>query len=442
MNIKRLKEQILLASLLFGMFFGAGNLIFPVSLGQLSGNKVFTSSLGFIISGVGLAALAVVYVAKSKTKSLEELLSPYGKIYARSFTILLLLTIGPFFALPRTATVPYEVSIKILFENTNHTLGLFIYSLIFFSIALVLSLKPTKIKDFIGKYINPIFLVCLSLFFIAFFIKTMGTPKDILAQADYRINPFLSGFSDGYHTMDVLAALSFGFVIINSTNKDSSFKNKIIDIIMASIIASILMAVIYLILSYIGASSRNIFEASENGGIALGHIFKYYFKEIGTLFFALTITFACLKTAIGLIVATSTYFNEIIPKISYKNFAIIFATFSFLISNIGLSNIIQYSIPILNFLYPLAIMHVLVGLTIKTKHKVYNYSLLTFTLIASTIELIKSFPNLINTNAYLNSFIDFYTTKLFLANVGLSWINFTIVGFIVGMFIKKIIVDK
>ena len=169
----RLLHRILLGSLLFGMFFGAGNLIFPVSIGQHAGNEMNLAALGFIITGVGLASLAAVYCAKSEKSSLESMLSVYGKPYARFFTVLLLLTIGPLFALPRTATVPYEVGIRTMFPQMNHSVGLLVYSAVFFSISLMMALKPNKLKDLIGKYINPISLVCLLIFFIVFFFHDM-----------------------------------------------------------------------------------------------------------------------------------------------------------------------------------------------------------------------------------------------------------------------------
>src|SRR5699024_579456 len=127
-------------------------------------DQSFYSLLGFMISAVGLTVVTVIFIAKTKKENLEESLSPYGKSYARFFTILLLLTIGPLFALPRLATVPYEVSIRTIFINSNHTMGLFIYSFIFFSIALILALNPNKIKNLVGMIINPLFLLMLFIF--------------------------------------------------------------------------------------------------------------------------------------------------------------------------------------------------------------------------------------------------------------------------------------
>lgn len=441
----RLVHRILLGSLLFGMFFGAGNLIFPVSIGQHAGNAMKPAALGFIITGVGLASLAAVYCAKSEKRSLESMLSVYGKPYARFFTILLLLTIGPLFALPRTATVPYEVGIRTLFPQINHSIGLVVYSVLFFTASLLMALKPNKLKDLIGKYINPIFLVCLLIFFIVFFNNDMGSIQDISPMSQFESNSFLSGFKEGYQTMDLLAALAFSFVVI-STNKFqdelSTKKNKINDIIFAAIFAGVLMSIIYYILIQIGASSRHFFEAAPNGGIALGQIFYHYFGRSGTLFLALTITIACLKTSTGLIVACSQYFETIIPRITYKQLVVLFSFLGFLVSNIGLDLIIVYSIPILNFLYPLAMMHVFMGVLIHRESKPMNYSVLAATLAAACFEFIKSFPNFVIRYPFMNKMVKWYSNDILFANIGMQWIMFSVVGILFGIILQKILFKK
>lgn len=432
----RLVHRILLGSLLFGMFFGAGNLIFPVSIGQHAGNSMNLASLGFIITGVGLASLAAIYCAKSEKLTLESMLSVYGKGYARFFTILLLLTIGPMFALPRTATVPYEVGIRTLFPTINHTYGLLIYSALFFMASLLMALKPNKIKELIGKYINPIFLVCLIFFFAVFFINDMGSVKEITPHPNYVNNTFLEGFKLGYQTMDLLAALAFSFVVI-STNKfdeeNSTKKEKINDVIFAGVFAGVLMSIIYYILIRIGASSRHLFDIEANGGIALGQIFNHYFGRRGTLFLSLTITVACLKTSTGLIVACSQYFETIIPKVSYKQLVIVFSALGFIVSNIGLDAIIVYAVPILNFLYPLAMMHVFMGIIYDGRSKIVNYSTLVATLVAASIEFIKSFPNFVSKFPLLRETVELYSKNLPFANVGMQWIMFSIVGLSLGI---------
>ena len=432
----RLVHRILLGSLLFGMFFGAGNLIFPVSIGQYSGSRLNLAALGFVITGVGLASLAAVYCAKSEKKTLEAMLSVYGKRYARFFTILLLLTIGPMFALPRTATVPYEVGIRSLFPMMNHNLGLLIYSGVFFTLSLLMALKPNKLKELIGTYINPIFLVCLVIFFIVFFMNDMGSVKEVISHSSFEDNAFLMGFKEGYQTMDLLAALAFSFVVI-STNKfqeeTSTKKDKMYDVIFAGIFAGVLMSMIYYILIKVGASSRHLFDIAPNGGIALGQIFDYYFGRTGTLFLALTITIACLKTSTGLIVACSQYFESLMPKISYRQLVYLFSVLGFLVSNIGLEMIIVYSVPILNFLYPLAMMHVFIGILYNGKSKYIHYGVLSTTLVAAGFELLKSFPNFVSRYSGLSKFIAWYTNDIMFSNIGMQWLMFSIIGLALGI---------
>lgn len=425
----RLKHRITLGSLLFGMFFGAGNLIFPVFIGQNAANKSPMSLFGFVISAVGLACLAVFFTAKTEKDNLEESLLPYGKTYARFFTIALLLTIGPLFALPRTATVPFEVSIRLILPNTNPQIALFVYSLIFFTIALVLSLKPNKIKDLIGVVINPIFLAMLLIFFVVFLVDPMGSYKTGIATESYAANAFLKGFEDGYQTMDVLAAMMFGYIIIKANDKAGNKKEQFKDVIVSAIFASILMMGIYIILGMMGASSLNMLQPASNGGLALGEIFVHYFGKTGLMLFGILISFACLKTAIGLIVACSTYFSSIMPKINYNVMVLLVTGLAFGVSNFGLEVIIQYAVPVLNFIYPLALVHVFIGLFIKgwEEKPTLLKTTLAFTLIGSVFEVLKSLASFKD-----KSLVVFYAKKMPLGSIGLSWIIFTLIGFIIG----------
>lgn len=435
---KRFIHRIVLGSSLFGLFFGAGNLIFPVLMGQLAGKNYNLAAFSFILSAVLMPVLAIVYIAYSKSDSLEDLLAGFGTKYARFFNILLLLTIGPLFALPRTTTVPYEVGVRFLLPDFNHELGLFLYSSTFFAIALYLSLKPTQLKEIVGKYINPLFLTCLVLFFGMFFLNTMGPLSSITPDISYGNDTvFTSAFSSGYQTMDLLAALVFAYVIISvndySDARDSQGKLK--DIVFAGMFAGVMLGLIYYVLIIIGVSSRNVLAVFDNGGIALAHIFNHYLGKAGTLFFALTITLACLKTAIGLIIACSNYFSSIIPKISYQRFAYIVTGVSLFVSNIGLNAIIKFAVPVLNFIYPLAIMHVIYGLIFKQRHPIVNRFVLYITMIASVLEVLGGLPILLSNSGVLSLIVTAYQS-LPLGNLGLAWINFSILGIVLGYLFK------
>lgn len=432
----RFRHRLVLASLLFGMFFGAGNLIFPIFLGQHSASNVNSSILGFVISGVGLAMMAVIFTVQTKKTNLEDSLEPYGKLYARLFTILLILTIGPLFALPRTATVPYEVSIRLIFPSYDQKMVLLIYSVIFFVLAAILALKPNNIKDLIGKIINPLFLALLLIFFVVFLLKPMGSINTVEPLGAYVNRAAMQGFEDGYQTMDVLAAMMFGFVLIEANDKNGNDKEKIGDLIQAAIIAGVLMAIIYYLLAYMGSSSVNILSASPNGGLALGEIFSYYFGYFGLILFGIIITLACLKTAIGLIVATSDYFSNVFPFLKYEVLVVIVSLVSIVVSNFGLEAIIKYAIPVLNFIYPLAIIHVFTGLFLKNwdKRVIVLRTSLFFSLIASVLEVLKGI--------YEHKLLDIYLEKLPLSNIGLSWISFAVFGLVLGLIIEKTLNKK
>ncbi|NLH58743.1 MAG: branched-chain amino acid transport system II carrier protein, partial [Clostridiales bacterium] len=168
------KLNILIAALLFGLFFGAGNIIFPVHMGQLAGANSLKATIGFLITGVGLPILGVIASALSQSDSLFDMARPVSKQYSILFTCILYLTIGPLFAIPRTATVAFEVGLIPFISNSYIRLGLLIFSAVFFIITLYYSLRPARILDWVGRYLTPLFVVLLSILLLATFIKPMG----------------------------------------------------------------------------------------------------------------------------------------------------------------------------------------------------------------------------------------------------------------------------
>ena len=139
MKTLKLRQVLLVASMLFGMFFGAGNLIFPASMGQLAGGNLWQASAGFLITGVGLPLLGVAALGISRAEGLLELSSRVSRGYGLFFTCLLYLTIGPFFAIPRCATVSYTVGVQQLLPGADQRLALALFSLVFFGAVLFFS---------------------------------------------------------------------------------------------------------------------------------------------------------------------------------------------------------------------------------------------------------------------------------------------------------------
>ena len=391
------KQKLLVAGTLFGMFFGAGNLIFPVHLGQLAGSNVIPAMLGFIITAVGIPILGVAAIGMTHSDGLQALANKVGKGYSYFFTCLLYLTIGPFFAIPRCATTSFTTGITPMLGGFNEATALLIFSAIFFALVLFFSLRPSGITVWIGKIINPLFLAFLAILVISALLNPSTTVSAVEPADGYKTGALFSGFVEGYGTMDAIAGLAFGIVVIDiirsmGVKEDTAVAK---DVLSSGILTGALMALIYILTILMGTQSRGLFETSDNGGIALAQISGHYLGSIGSIVLALTITFACLKTSIGLVTSCSDAFARMFPKgPSYTAWAIIFSVFSFVVSNFGLSRIINYSLPVLMFLYPLAITLILLALTGKLfGHDQRVYICVTaFTGVAALFDLIKTLP--------------------------------------------------
>jgi len=441
-----LSSYITVGSLLFGLFFGAGNLIFPVHMGQAAGSNTLPATLGFILTGVGLPFLGVVAIGISNSSGLFDLASRVSPSFALFFTVALYLTIGPFFALPRTATVSFEIGIKPFIPEEYLTVGLFVFTLIFFFLAWLLSLNPAKIMVWVGKVLNPLFLVFLALLIMTAFFNPMGTTANLPVQPEYAQGAFFQGFIEGYNTMDVLASLAFGIIIVNAIQQLGVTKPGDIakDTIKSGIVTIILMSVIYGSLAFLGARSLNRFALSENGGIALTDITTYYFGEIGKVLLAIIVTVACLKTAIGLITACSETFAELFPSISYRKFVHVFSLLGMGIANVGLTSIIKISIPVLMFLYPLAITLVVITFLSPLYHhqKIVYQSAIGFTFIFAVLEGIKSLPAAISEHPVIHQVTQFIDSLLPFSAVQMGWILPAFIGLAVGWIISLATAEK
>lgn len=438
-------QTLLVGSLLFGLYFGAGNLIFPIELGQNSGYNLYKVVLGFIISGVGLPLLGVVASAISKNDSLFEMGKTVGNKFAYFFTTALYLTIGPFFAIPRTSTVAFEVGIASNISEEKIKLFLFIFSLMFFLIVLAFALKPGEIMDNIGKILTPTFLILLSILVLFSIFKPMGALGKNEPIEIYQNNPLFKGILDGYNTMDALASLAFAIIIISSIrNLGVTDSNQVAkETLKSGFICLIAMSTVYVSLAFMSSSSANIMDLGNNGGRILSHISFYYLGNFGKILLAAIVIIACLKTAIGLIIACSQIFMEMYPNsLSYKTYAIIFTLISFLIANLGLQKIISLSIPVLMYLYPLAIVLIFLSLAypiIGKNRKIFILTIL-FTGIFSIFDFLKALPKNISNLAIIKNIVGFAKDYLPAFKLGFGWFIPAVLGFILALiiiFIKK-----
>ena len=437
------KEYLLLGSMLFGMFFGAGNLIFPVYMGQLSGANSIPAIIGFCMTGVGLPLLGIAAIGISKSEGLFDASKKVSTWFSYFFTVILYLSIGPLFAIPRTATVSFTTGITPFITAGQTQLGLFIYTLIFFALVLLFSLRPSKIMTWIGKYINSIFLVLLFCLLALSFIKPIGSFTSVQPTDGYISQPFFTGLLEGYNTMDALASLAFAIVLINAIKefhiKDAKEIAKIT--LKSGVIAVALMALIYFGLTILGAQSVLLQGASENGGVALAILAKHYYGSVGNVLLAGIMIFACLKTAIGLVTSCAETFVEVFPKsLSYRVYAIGFTLISFLLSNFGLDRILKYSLPALLFLYPITIVFILLLLvgSFVGENKIIYQSTIIATIIGAFMDTFSKPSYTFMHSAFTDGVVNLYQ-KLPMYEIGFAWVIFTVIGLIIGFVLSKIL---
>ncbi|MFJ7666980.1 branched-chain amino acid transport system II carrier protein [Lysinibacillus sp. NPDC097195] len=430
-----------IGTMLFGLYFGAGNLIFPIQLGQLAGTNFWFALVGFLVTAIGLPFLGILAIGLSGSNGLRDLASRIHPLFGVIFSLALYLTIGPFFAIPRTATVPFVVGFEPYINADHATMLLALFSFVFFAIVYYFSLNPAKIMDYIGKVLTPAFLVVLFILIIISIVKPMGHFQQPMG--DYIHSSFMTGFKEGYNTMDALASLAFGIVVINAIKSAGITDRK--DIAKATwtsgIFAMALMTLIYGLITYMGASSIDAVGTFDNGGLIFAAVADHYFGSFGAILLAVIIVLACLKTSIGLITSCSEFFHEVFPKVSYKWFVFILCVVSFSIANFGLNNIIKFAIPVLMFLYPLAIVLILLALSsslFNNKQTVYASAMfLTFfvSLIDGYKALVDSMPGAKLT--LLDTVERFYSNVLPLYDIGLGWILPAIIGVIIGLLLPS-----
>lgn len=348
--MRKVTERIVMSFTCFAMFFGAGNLIFPAFLSFNAGSNTAFAFIGFALSAITLPVLALIAVGR--TGSLERLSARVNPFFARVFTIVIYLAIGPMLAIPRTASTSYEM-VKIAFSIERDIIS-WLYSALFFALAGVVALKPEKLSKRLGRILSPILITLIIILFISVFFMA---PFDAASKAPYDKSPFLSGVLEGYQTMDAIAGLVFGTVIAINLRKMGI--NDEDDIRreggIAAVGGGILLLVIYLLLSAIGMSSHALLSNADNGADILSAAASFIFPGMGRFLIAAIFIIACFNTSVGLLSSVGEYFNSLYPSLSRAKWIFIFALISAIIANAGLDTIISISSPVLEVIYPVAI---------------------------------------------------------------------------------------
>ncbi|PEK70866.1 branched-chain amino acid transport system II carrier protein [Bacillus pseudomycoides] len=433
MNTVSKKHIFFTGLMLFSLFFGAGNLIFPPMLGQNAGENFWPAMLGFLLTGVGLPLLTVIAISLSGN-GMQQLASHVHPLFGILFTVVVYIAIGPSMGIPRVANVAYEMGVSSFLPETIRTssLSLFIYTVIFFTIVFWLSLNPSKLVDRIGNVLTPILLFSIFLLFVKSVFTPLGNSGP--SMQEYQTSPIFKGFMEGYLTMDTISALAFGIIVVNAIRSKGVEDRKAVAIATtkAGLIAAAGLVLVYGALGWLGVTSVSLGYA-KNGGQLLTVIVQQLFGPYGLALLAVIVTLACLTTCVGLVSACSQYFSTLFAKFSYKELAGIICVLGLLVANLGLTKIIAISVPILLVVYPIAIVLVLLSLL----HKYFGgyRSVYVGALIGAAV--ISMFDGLKQGNVSV-TFITSYFEFIPFYNEGIGWLLPALAGATIGLVVAKL----
>ena len=421
------KQSLFVGVTLFSMFFGAGNLIIPPLLGLQAGEAVVPAMVGFLVTGIGLPMLGIIAVGLAGT--IRDLASRVHPLFAHVFVAAIYLAIGPCLAIPRTSSTSFEMFEPLLPAGLSLEVARLVFSVVFFAVAYLLAMHPNALTRLLGRITGPA-LIALLVFVIgaALFDPASGLEA---AHATYASAPAMSGFLTGYQTMDLLASLTFGIVIATNIRElgvtDDAGLTR--EVSRAGIFAGVLMGIIYCGLALVGVNIAAVLPGATNGAEVLAASAGQHFGTVGTVVVAAIFLLACLNVCIGLISCCGTYFSDEFPRIPYRVWALGFAVFSCVVSNFGLDAILTFSVPLLNAMYPMAIVLVVMGML----HKVCDGMPAVWPCavgLTAVVSIATSLRDAFFTGAWLPFDV------LPFADLGMNWVVPALLGALIGVVVS------
>lgn len=427
------QQLVLVASLIFGMFFGAGNLIFPVQLGQLSGGNWLLATLGFLVTGTVVPFLAMLAVSVTRSRSVYDVARPVGHWFGLAFLVAIHLTIGPFFGTPRTAATAFSMGVAPFIAPKYQGLGMLVFSGLFFGLAYYLTVKQSGLMKWVGKYLNPLFMVLLLLVLLMALFMPMGNTHQVVSTT-YQAHAGFQGILDGYNTMDGIALLALAVSVVYAV-KALGFRDVQVSKVLAKagLLSILAEALLYTALVLLGVTSLGQFKAAANGGDAFAQIVAHYAGNFGTALTGVVVTLAVFTTAMGLFVSFAQDMHLAFPKVSYLWFLRVIAFGSFVTANAGLTNIVAWSVPVLMLLYPLSLVLILLSLTAKffNYSKVVYRSVVGFVTLPALLDALASSPFM--AGHFAQQVVSQYHQLVLFSALGFGWIVPALVGAAVGL---------
>lgn len=422
MNRKKLvTDSIVVGFALFAMFFGAGNVVFPPYIGMHAGEQWANGFLFYFIADIGLALVAMVAILHAG--GADNITGRIGHVASKVLMCAVILCIGPMVAIPRTAATTLEMSVTPFFSGMSPV----VFSIIFFAVILLLSIKQSAVIDIVGKILTPALLIGLLILIVKGFVSPIGDIVDTgVSASEVTVN----GIKSGYQTMDVLAAMAFGIIILSSADEkgytDSKSAAKMIGI--AAALSGVLLMIVYFGLTYLGATASTVFPTDISRANLVIGIVELLLGKAGLIIFAIVIALACITTAVALVSSAASFFAKLAnDKISYSVFVVVICVSSAVISNLGLDMIIAIATPVLDIVYPPMLVLILLSWFGDKLHKSVYVSSVAGSLIASVLAT----ASLYGMNVPV---ID----SLPLASLGLGWLTPAALFGLVAYLVSKV----
>lgn len=422
MNRKKLvTDSIVVGFALFAMFFGAGNVVFPPYIGMHAGEQWANGFLFYFIADIGLALVAMFAILHAG--GADNITGRIGHVASKVLMCAVILCIGPMVAIPRTAATTLEMSVTPFFSGISPV----VFSIIFFAVILLLSIKQSAVIDIVGKILTPALLIGLLVLIVKGFVSPIGDIVDTgVSASEVTVN----GIKSGYQTMDVLAAMAFGIIILSSADEkgytDSKSAAKMIGI--AAALSGVLLLIVYFGLTYLGATASTVFPTDISRANLVIGIVELLLGKAGLIIFAIVIALACITTAVALVSSAASFFAKLAnDKISYSVFVVVICVSSAVISNLGLDMIIAIATPVLDIVYPPMLVLILLSWFGDKLHKSVYVSSVAGSLIASVLAT----ASLYGMNVPV---ID----SLPLASLGLGWLTPAAVFGLVAYLVSKV----
>ncbi|WP_273745650.1 branched-chain amino acid transport system II carrier protein [Morganella morganii] len=419
------KDMLVLGMMVFALFLGAGNIIFPPMAGYHSGTDWFSASLGFIVTGVVLPFITLITVAvKGRGERLSVDLPRWVSV---TFWVALYLILGSTFAMPRVTNTAYELGFLPLGLVEKSTASHLIFAFVFNFVSMFFMLKQGTMISAIGKFMTPALLFLL----VAVGIAVVRTPLSPINEPinQYVDFAFFSGIVDGYQTMDVLSAMAFGGIVARAlaSRGITSPQEVVVITIKAGLIAVCLLAALYICLFYLGATSDMVSQTATNGGQIFSRYVDVLYGALGTWLMCGIVLLASMTTFVGVTSACADFFATFNRRLDYRFWVVVSTLLTTIVSTFGLDTLLRVTIPVLLLIYPTTVALVFLQFV---RRKMRNPRF-TYGFTVAVLVVMSAFDTLNNIGLLSENVLD-VLHRMPLFKEGIGWLLPGVIAFIIS----------